>query len=1108
MSVFLSFDPADHATGTTMASLGWTEYPGLNSSDVSVGAPNFRISDGAVINDFYGGTVVPPRLVYRLGTPIVRGECRMRQSRRVSILFSDDGRQHIQVRRSFINGDTYIFVINHLIDTTAQIAYRYYVMFNLDSPNGPTLPSEVDFIWVVNEDDQLEIYVQGKRVQIYSVNSGLLSSSIPIPAALIGSDGVGYDAQFDNTYAFPLTLRDNANLLYCTDVRPRRADSTRSFLRISGTCNKAGVAHVDVEVRNQDGGLLFDGTADVEDDDSWSIDSGTIAKSYEPASFVANVASASNVLTVTEVRFGSVKAGQTLAGGTGVAANVRILSQLSGTPGGNGTYQMSANATANAYDAVFQGISELKISAVNAEGSAEPRTVFYGVERTAKLLGPIRMGQNETVAQYYGGFWPFNDLAKAIQWRTTAGTVQPAKANPAIFNADTGFNFISGAEIDIAPNGSPRKFPTNPAQNITSQLPWYPEPGDYVMDMTEAPDVLWSFSGTAGVVTTDLNYFGPNLHRLRISARWIPTSSGAGWGITLTRNAAKPNNGLPTVPWELRMRRVGSTGAWTDAYVAWLRESGVSFHRWMNGQICNEPINMPRNAFTAATRATISDQGYHFQSNTLPEFAIEMIVELHNLTGKDLYYCFPRAADESFVRYYAAYVRDNLRPDLKFIYTMSNEVWNFQFRQIFNYADDGLRIGLGKGVAGVASLTNGSNVINITSALSRNVEVGQKVTGKGIPAGTTITGFGTGTGRAGTYTMSNAATLTRAGVDIIYDAPTVGGDEVVDLDAIPDWYNGIVLTDGQLVRSFNIYRAIGNFTSTVDPVQTAQNDKFEYMQSGLRAAFRSHAEHIIWANEIVIDEFGSQATHDARCQLVVEQHGTNFIVNIPTYLDWSDLLSRITAVSDASYFGNGGGTFQWMTASDAVRYATEHLTGEPRIQVWIEACYLAQEQALARKRNNVRRFTDMLEERGLDEGDIQYWSYEGGPEYSFAFANSQLALTGNGPIDQELLLQDIMTFHEDDHYDLVRDFYDEYLDIVGGRVAYFDSFYPHRDNSGTFFPVGGNGYLFWGISKDTADRADTSSKYRALRDISIAKAGGSVPAPAPSQRRRQPLLLS
>ena len=53
---------------------------------------------------------------------------------------------------------------------------------------------------------------------------------------------------------------------------------------------------------------------------------------------------------------------------------------------------------------------------------------------------------------------------------------------------------------------------------------------------------------------------------------------------------------------------------------------------------------------------------------------------------------------------------------------------------------------------------NGTTTINVTAVTSGTIAVGMVITGAGIVGGTTITGYGTGTGGTGTYVLSNANT--------------------------------------------------------------------------------------------------------------------------------------------------------------------------------------------------------------------------------------------------------------------------------------------------------------------------------------------------------------
>lgn len=1106
MTIQFIFDPIGIADNTTLTSLGFTEFPALNGDDSPQAAPNFKVSGGQVVCNAFPGAVLPPRVVKNLGAPITRGEVRMKHDTKVGVLVTSDALQQIQMLRNFYGATTYALIFSHNIGGADQPGtFNYHVLFQPGSANGNSLPSEVDVAWVVNGTN-LEIYVQGKRCVVRDFINGGFRDSIPIPAALQGATRAGFFPQFNNRFAFPLVLRDNADLMYCSGVEVVRASDDSSRLVLSGSCTKAGVSHIVVDIADAAGGAIFHGIANVVSG-GWTIQTGPIAKAYEAATIVANITNADTGLTVTELRFGSLAAGDVLIG-DGMAVDAKIASQSSGPAGGAGSYVLTAAATATGGNRVFTAYAELRITAVNQEGTPEPRRVFFQMPRTLKRQ-TFRLGNNESVASYFGGMWPFRDLAKALEWRTAANYIMPVNADPAYFDADNGFNaHLPASIVDLAPNGSPRKFPDNPALSVEGQLPWYPEPGVYVMDMTEAPNLPWAFQNTAGCVATDLDYFGPKLHRVTITTPdgWIPTASSAGFGILFTRDNSKPNKGMPTVAWEWRLTKVGGTPGclWSDSFVAWMRESGLGHYRWMSGQMAVEPAFLPRGITTAAKRTKLTDQSWTNQFNTRPEFPFELIVDLHNRTKKDLWYNFPRTADESYIRAFVAYVRDHLDPALTFYWTLSNEVWNFGQRQIFAYAADGMAIGLGKGREATAKITSGSNVIELTTALYGRCQVGQRVIGRGIPAGTTITAQGTGTGRTGTYTMSANATRT-ASIPIFYDAPIVGGDGVYDYSAVPAWHAGMVLAVGDLVANYHIFRSLSNFTSNVNPTNVGDWDNFELVQHGDLAAWRSHAEHLAQVYAIVRDEMGA-GPYAARCRLVVERWHSDLVRTLLPYLDWGDLLSKIDVVVAAGYFG-AEGIFQWASASSAVRTATATQTGAARIAAWVTAAKASAMAVADQHRRNAIAFVNLLEERGLQEGDILFGTYEGGPEYAFDFRNSQLATTGAGPIDQTTLRDDILTFHEDYQLEILSEYYEALRDACGGICTHFDSFTPTRHS--TFFVPGQAGYVFWGVSQDAFDRADTSTKYKALRDVSIEHGGGAIIAePARRRRRLAPALLS
>ncbi|MCR9157465.1 MAG: DUF4214 domain-containing protein [Rhodobacteraceae bacterium] len=66
---------------------------------------------------------------------------------------------------------------------------------------------------------------------------------------------------------------------------------------------------------------------------------------------------------------------------------------------------------------------------------------------------------------------------------------------------------------------------------------------------------------------------------------------------------------------------------------------------------------------------------------------LEVMVALANATGTEPWFNMPWNADEAYIRNFATYVRDNLDPDLRAHFEMSNEVWNWMFEQARDAAE-------------------------------------------------------------------------------------------------------------------------------------------------------------------------------------------------------------------------------------------------------------------------------------------------------------------------------------------------------------------------------------------------------------------------------------
>ncbi|GLY93204.1 hypothetical protein Acsp02_04600 [Actinoplanes sp. NBRC 103695] len=93
------------------------------------------------------------------------------------------------------------------------------------------------------------------------------------------------------------------------------------------------------------------------------------------------------------------------------------------------------------------------------------------------------------------------------------------------------------------------------------------------------------------------------------------------------------------------------TGMRTLRFMDWMRTNGSPYVTW--------------DAYPTADSST--------QTRGV---APELMVELANRVGADAWFSIPHQADDGFVRHFAEFVRDHLRPGLKAYVEYSNELWN------------------------------------------------------------------------------------------------------------------------------------------------------------------------------------------------------------------------------------------------------------------------------------------------------------------------------------------------------------------------------------------------------------------------------------------------
>lgn len=117
------------------------------------------------------------------------------------------------------------------------------------------------------------------------------------------------------------------------------------------------------------------------------------------ASFTATAGSNATQLVVTSVT-GIIKVGDQIVSGTGLTPGTTVTGQVSGTPGGAGTYQLSASNTASSASATSGGIPPGATMAMLQSETADVRYRDDGGAPTAAIGNIVVHG---TTPELYSG---------------------------------------------------------------------------------------------------------------------------------------------------------------------------------------------------------------------------------------------------------------------------------------------------------------------------------------------------------------------------------------------------------------------------------------------------------------------------------------------------------------------------------------------------------------------------------------------------------------------------------------------------------------------------------------------------------------------------------
>ncbi|MDB5725479.1 MAG: Ig family protein [Novosphingobium sp.] len=748
--IFTYFDPAEHATGTTMLSLGWTDYPGRQAGGALSPAPNWRVSAGALIATYSGAYQLPwPRTFFDTGAPITRGQVQLRDGKHCTIMGSDPF-NWIQIERSsFGAGDSY----------TDQISFKAYC-------NGRQAYAAASYTGSITGDVLTVDALLTGRVEPGAVISG--TGITPGTMILENGTGVGAEGTYivSNSHGATGSIAISQPLWFDYYARYAKDLQYNQYLRLPDVANVTWVI---------DGDELFlfvDGVPQklrFGNDTNWELPSIPIPPHMVGGQLAGyNIAQSSNaamaypltlrdnfnyieIRQITTERHDastsslripifcnvgdSTQAEITILDGAGD----EIISDVVDIDGENGSLLIGP------IPKIYTGTA-LKIRAVNLDGVlTDIATVSYTMPETIYQHQPL-FGNNTSGFAYYGADGPFNDLARYNPWELKKDgapdngyVIAYPWQDPSLY-----MTTVPSSWVDLQPNGSPIKFPDDPSYTILMRLGWYGELGDYIIDVTEWPHLIFHLEAAPTELSKfslTMHGYGANRHKLTILDAPI-----AHFSVRLERNPDAPNNGMPTSSWLLAIPKVGSRGAWNATGLTWWRRSALASARHMSSQLANELPNyvhdLPTGLLTPENRTVRSSQTW---GTTLarPAVAIEDLIEWHNLLGLDMCLNVPRIASREYNLLLAELLRDNLRPDLRIILPRANEVWNFGFVGArVAYRKYGLARGLGRQGAGftvTANLVDDSDMITVT-ATAGTIEVATIVSGAGIEPGTAIAG--------------------------------------------------------------------------------------------------------------------------------------------------------------------------------------------------------------------------------------------------------------------------------------------------------------------------------------------------------------------------------
>ena len=242
---------------------------------------------------------------------------------------------------------------------------------------------------------------------------------------------------------------------------------------------------------------------------------------------------------------------------------------------------------------------------------------------------------------------------------------------PFINIAKSGIKLKFSGIDDVTPYTNELEYPTElPLDANGNPIPAQMQFMVSVRDQTKGGRYIVTYDGDVDLVYK----VGAN----KIAAESVPgrdvveyNASSNGFFVDVTRvNPADPFGNLAIVHEDyLTLYEAGEI--WRPEFLEFVGQfANLRFMDWMN-------TNHSKTS-TWADRTPIERRTYPKSVDGIP---LEYLVDLSNKTNSNPWFTIPHLADETYIRNFAQYVKDNLNPDLIPYFEYSNETWNVSFDQ-------------------------------------------------------------------------------------------------------------------------------------------------------------------------------------------------------------------------------------------------------------------------------------------------------------------------------------------------------------------------------------------------------------------------------------------